>query len=85
MEIASTASDGIESRLDEHQQIELESQDRRGLSRESNRQLPSRTIHRIVHLTRGLLRVLEYYQVHGSELRRRDLSWSRVRNFASPR
>ena len=33
----------------------LESQDRRGLSRENNRQLPSRTTYRIAHLTRGLL------------------------------
>ena len=55
MEIASTASDGIQSRLDEHRQKELESQDRKRLSRQSNRQLRWRTIHRIVHPTRGLL------------------------------
>src|SRR5205085_6369843 len=34
MGIASTASDGIQSRLDEYQQKELENQDRKGLSRE---------------------------------------------------
>src|SRR5829696_720952 len=55
MGIASIASDEIQSRSDEHRQRELESQDRRGLSRESNRQLPSRTIHRTVRLTRCLL------------------------------
>jgi hypothetical protein len=55
MGIASTASYGIPNRLDEHRQKELKSLDRRGLSRESNCQLPSRTIHRIVHPTRGLL------------------------------
>jgi hypothetical protein len=61
-------------RLDEHRQKELESQDPKELRRESNRQLRLRTIHRIVHLTRGLLPHLEYYNVHGSELRIRDLS-----------
>ena len=55
MGIASTASDGIQSRLDELRQKELESQDRKGLSRGSNRQFPSRTIHRIARPTRGLL------------------------------
>lgn len=55
MGIASTASDGIKSRMDEHRQKELASQDRKGLSQESNRQLRLRTIHRIVHPTRGLL------------------------------
>jgi hypothetical protein len=29
-------------------------------------------------------RILEYYDGHGSELRRRDLSSARVKNFASP-
>ena len=55
MGIASIASDEIQSRLDEHRQKELKSEDRKGLSRVRNRQFPSRTIHRIVHPTRGLL------------------------------
>jgi len=55
MGIAWTASDGMQNRLDEYRQRELESQDRTGLSRENNHQLRSRTIHRIVHPTRGLL------------------------------
>lgn len=44
------------SELDEHRQKELKSQDRKGLSRESSRQLQLRTIHRIMHQTRSLLR-----------------------------
>src|SRR5215470_10202436 len=54
MGIASIASDEVQSRWDEYRQKELESQDRRGLSRKSNRQLLLSTIHRIVHPTRGL-------------------------------
>jgi len=39
-----------------------------------NRQLGSRTIHRIVHRLEVFCSVLEYYNGHSSELRRRDLS-----------
>lgn len=85
MGIAGRASDGIQSELDEHRQKELKSQDRRGLSRESSRQLQLRTIHRIMPRLEVFCGVLGYHYVHGSELRRRDLSWSSVRNFASPR
>ena len=84
MGIASTASDGIQSNLDERRQRELESQDPRGLSRGSNRQLRLRTIIELCARLEVFCRVLEYYYVHGSELRKRDLSSARVRNFASP-
>jgi len=85
MGIASPAADGIQSRLDARRQKELESQDRRGLSRESNHQLRLRTIHReLCTRLEVFCSVLEYYDGHGSELRRRDLSSARVRNFASP-
>ena len=53
MEIASTASDGIENRLDEHRQKELESQDRRGLNRESNCQRRLRTIQNCAPVSRS--------------------------------
>src|SRR6185295_12786774 len=59
MEIASTAFDGIQSRLDEHRQKELESQDRRGLNRESNRQLRWRTIHSAGNVSVLILPTLE--------------------------
>lgn len=51
---------------------ELESQDRRGLNRESNRQLRLRTIHRITYDSRSS-GVLVYYDRHRSEFHRRDM------------
>ena len=71
METASTTCDGIQSRLDEVEKV-----------------IANSGCARFIELCTRLevfCRILEYYYIHGSELRRRDLSSANVRNFASPR